>query len=124
MPRPVSEENFEDTFSDEDFEAWEEVSTDFGEKIVWSVGTRLVATFTGYRDMPDPDNSELMIRAAQFVDTADGEKKWCWLPVRLSEGLSTVNPGDMVMILCDGEEKNKNPRFSPTKTFIVRVKRK
>lgn len=134
MPRAVDEvNNAEDMLDDAAFERWESASVDRGEKIVWDVGTTLVAKFIGVEiDELSNDSSESGTgfdpTPAAIFQRLDGTYCWSWLPSQLKramEGRSVnkVKPGDTVRIKCVREEYYDEDRTkNPTKIFEVKIK--
>ena len=116
----------------EDDSFWDDVAdvaTNFGYKFKFGTNekkgeiTRFVGEFRGTREVPNQDNPEELMQAAEFVDT-EGRKCYCWQLTQLREAIRTgdIQYGDTVRITLTGEQETSRG-LNPVKTFEIKVKR-
>lgn len=129
MPRSgkqIDMDNFtEDSFSDADFDNWEQISEDFGTKIEWAEGVTVTLRYLGVKQVEqinEQTGEKELIDAALFED-AKGEKFYSWQPFALAEVITSgkLQEKDIVRIACTGEAGTKR-NLNPVKKFDIRVK--
>ena len=112
----------EDSFSDADYESWQQVSDDLGTKITWDADTPvLTLRYLGLTEVKQ-ENSDEVITAALWADSK-GEKYFSWLPWALSDAIESgrIQDKDIVRIEYKGEAPT-GKGLNPVKKFDIRVK--
>lgn len=113
---PVSEADDFDRY----IEGYDEVSTDFGEKIEWKEDVVFIGTYLGNRTVRHEGED---IEAAEFTDDS-GEKYWSWQPFQLESALRNIKPGSEVAIRCDGEDPDAPHRKGGNKQLAFTVRKR
>lgn len=123
--QPVSTDKTENRLSDEDFDEWETISSDFGTKIEWGDKAgetpMFIGTYVGPRiiEMEDGESA----KAAEFFSEETQEKYYCWQGYSISAAIDAkeMEPGDVVRIKYMGEKPTKRG-LNPVK--VLEIKRK
>lgn len=122
-----------DPMADFDWDSWdnaevEDLSSNFGTKIKFGDKPGEVKEFTGVfqgtKDVPNPDDDDEMMHAAEFLDR-DGEKCYAWLTFALNEAVTNeggIKVGDLVRIEWKGRQDTKRG-LNPVSVFEIKVKR-
>lgn len=104
---------------------WEEIDTEFGEKITWdSVGQEFIGTFLTMRPVEQDDGKT----ATSIEFDVKGEKFYTWAPARLLGAFTRaveddkLKPGQLVRIQYTGEEPSTKKGMSPSKVFKLSIR--
>lgn len=122
-----------DPMADFDWDSWdnadvEDLSSDFGTKLKFGDKpgeiTDFVGIFQGTKHIPNPDDADEIMHAAEFTDR-EGEKCYAWLTFALNEAITTeggIAVGDLVRIEWKGRQPTKRG-LNPVSVFEIKVKR-
>lgn len=123
MPRAGKEaENSSiiDSFSDADFDQWEQVSEDFGTRLEWSIGTTVTLRFIGTKEVTQEDGNTFTL---SLFEDALGELYNASIPYALQEAIDNgrLKEQDIARIAVKGEATT-GKGLNPVKKFDIRVK--